>query len=103
MSSASISLLTIITESAIESQIVSDLDQLGAPGYTICNARGRGHRGRRRASWSADSNIRIEVVCATEMAQELLKFMEQKYYDNFAMIAFFAPVNVIREQKFIAP
>ncbi len=101
MSKSAISLLTIITESAIESQIISDFKALNVPGYTICNARGRGNRGKRRGNWTADSNIRIEVVCSETMAQELLQHLEEKYYDNFAMIAFHCPVNVIREQKFL--
>ena len=38
-------LLTIITEAAIEKRLLQDLEQLGARGYTISEARGKGSRG----------------------------------------------------------
>ena len=61
-------LLTIVTEGAIETSLVRDLDRLGAHGYTITEARGKGHRGVRNAGWDASSNIRIEVVCNADTA-----------------------------------
>ncbi len=54
-------LLTIITESALEGRLTKEIERLGARGYTVTDARGKGHRGVRQASWEASSNIRIEI------------------------------------------
>ena len=64
-------LLTIITEAAIEGSLVRDIERQGARGYTITDARGKGDRGVRNASWETSSNIRIEVVCSVETAKAI--------------------------------
>jgi len=43
MSTDTRKLVTIITESALEHSLVDDFERLGAHGYTITNARGKGH------------------------------------------------------------
>ena len=93
-------LLTIITELSLESTLVKELKELGAHGYTITNARGKGSRGVRGAVWDVDSNIRVEVLCTTEVAQAIGKRMQDKYYDNYAMVMFSNDVSVFRPDKF---
>ena len=56
-------LVTIITEAVLESELTRQLEQLGARGYTITEARGKGSRGVRDAGWDEVRNIRIEVIC----------------------------------------
>jgi nitrogen regulatory protein PII len=56
-------LVTIITEAVLESELTRQLEQLGARGYTITEARGKGSRGIRDAGWDEVRNIRIEVIC----------------------------------------
>lgn len=55
-------LLTIITEAAIEQSILRDAEQLGITGYTVSDARGRGRHGLRDAAWDEKANIRIDVI-----------------------------------------
>ncbi len=93
-------LVTIVTEAVLEPELRQALDDLGASGYTITNARGSGSRGVREAGWSTDSNIRIEVVCSEELSQHIAEFLRAKYYDNYAMISFESDVRVLRPQKF---
>jgi len=93
-------LLTVVTESALETRLTRDLDRLGASGYTITNARGRGHRGVREAGWEADSNIRVEVVCDEETARRLARHLQETYYDDYAMILLLSDVEVMRPEKF---
>lgn len=92
--------LTIITESALESSLLEDLVRMGAQGYTVTDARGRGSRGVRDAQWDEAANIRIEVVCARPLAQELFAHLRDSYYDDYAMIAFMHEVDVLRPEKF---
>jgi len=93
-------LLTIITESAIESTIVRDLDQLGANGYTITEARGKGSRGVRGSAWDASSNVRIEVVCDKPTAETIATHLRATYYAHYAMIMYMSEVVVFRPEKF---
>lgn len=93
-------LLTIIAEAALEATLVRDIDRLNAHGYTITDARGKGNRGIRDAGWEASSNIRIEVVCATQTAEELSAHFQEQYYDNYAMILFMSDIDVLRPEKF---
>lgn len=93
-------LLTIYTEAALETNLVKDIDALGAPGYTITNARGRGSRGLRGASWEANSNIRVEILCSDEVAQTLISHLQKTYYANYAMVTFTSSVDVLRPEKF---
>ena len=93
-------LVTIITEAALESEIIEAVETLGASGYTITNARGKGSRGVRDAGWAISSNIRIEVICSDELAERLCAFLNEKYYNNYAMVVFESEVGVLRKDKF---
>lgn len=93
-------LLTIITESAIEGLIIEDIERLGAHGYTVSDARGKGKRGVRSSSWDTNSNVRIDIVCDEPTADAIAAFMQRRYYDDYAMILFVSDVSVIRPEKF---
>ncbi len=93
-------LVTIVTESVLEQEVCESLEDLGAVGYTVTNARGKGSRGVRDAGWSTSSNVRVEVVCSDDVAQRIAGHLQQKYYDNYAMIIFESDVRVLRPDKF---
>jgi nitrogen regulatory protein PII len=93
-------LVTIITEAVIESTLCKVLEDLGAHGYTITNARGSGSRGVRNADWSSSGNIRIEIVCDEAVANRIETHLKEHYYDDFAMILFESNVRVLRPDKF---
>jgi hypothetical protein len=100
MSTHTRTLLTVICEAALEKKLVADLEQLGAPGWTISDARGRGTRGVRSAGWETESNIRVEVICAPELAEHLAAHLQQRYYAHYAMVCYLAQVEVLRPEKF---
>lgn len=93
-------LLTIVTEALLEQRMVKDLERLGAHGYTITDARGKGGRGVRDAGWESSGNIRIEVVCESTTATAIAEHLKEHYYDNYAMILFIGEVEVLRPEKF---
>lgn len=93
-------LLTIITEAALERLLVQDIERLGAHGYTVSDARGKGSRGVRSSAWDTSSNIRIEVVCDAQTADAIAAHLRAHYYDDYAMILFVADVAVLRPEKF---
>ena len=94
-------LVTIVTETVLEQDVCEALEDLGAAGYTITNARGKGSRGIRDAGWSTSSNIRVEVVCSDDVAERIARTLRQKYYDDYAMIIFQSDVRVLRPDKFV--
>ncbi len=93
-------LLTIVTEAALEGELTEALERLGASGYTIVNARGKGSRGIRDAGWSTDSNIRVEVICDGVLAEKIAAYMQDHYYRDFAMVLYVSDVGIMRPEKF---
>lgn len=100
MTSVNAKLVTIYTESALESQLLKDIEELGATGYTTTNARGKGSSGARDASWEANANIRVEIICSAEVAKDIIEHLQTSYYDNFAMVLFHTDIEVLRPEKF---
>lgn len=100
MKSSTCKLLTIISEAALEKILIQDIERLGAHGYTITDARGKGSRGPRTADWSELSNIRIEVVCDSATAEAIATHLQALYYADYGMILFVSDVAVLRPAKF---
>ena len=95
-----IKLLTIITESSIESSLLDDFEILGVKGYTIVDARGKGRRGTRFGGWESNSNIRIEIICKAELAKNISSYLKDKYYENYAMVMYLSDTQIFRLDKF---
>jgi len=93
-------LLTIVCESALETTLLSDLESMGARGYTVTDARGKGSRSRRDATWGPHANIRVEVLCNVQTASAICEALRERYYDNYSMVLFVADVEVLRPEKF---
>lgn len=100
METAARKLVTIVTESVIEKELLADLEGLHATGYTVTDARGRGARGIRDAGWEHGANIRIEVVCDETTATAIATHLRDQYYRDYAMILFTIDVTVLRPEKF---
>ena len=93
-------LLTIVTEAAIEDTLVRELEQLGARGYTVTDARGKGSGGQRDATWGPHANIRLEVLCDVATAQTICEALRERYSDNYSMVMYVGDVDVLRPLKF---
>ena len=88
-------LLTVITEADIEEHFLQDIEELGAKGYTITTARGKGERGLRSADWNLNSNIKIEILCSAKTCDIIVKFLKENYLRNYAMTLFVSDVEVL--------
>lgn len=98
--SGSRKLLTVVCEAALETTLLSAIESLGAHGYTVTDARGKGSRGRRDATWGPHANIRVEVLCNEQTAEAICGALRERYYDNYSMVLFVADVEVLRPDKF---
>lgn len=93
-------LLTIICETDIERRLSDDVMTLGAHGYTVTEARGRGTHGERDASWGPSGNIRMEVICEGAVADAIATHLRQTYFDHYSMVLYMTDVEVLRNDKF---
>lgn len=93
-------LLTVVTEAVLEDALLRDLETLGVRGYTVCDARGRGSRGVRNGRYEEAANIRIEIICGRALAEQAAAHIQQRYYANYAMVAFLQDVEILRPDKF---
>lgn len=94
-------MLTIITESTIEEDLLSEIETLGVRAWTVTDARGRGHRGVRNANWQETSNVRIEIILCRSRAEQVILFLKERFYNDYAMITFLQEVEVLRPDKFV--
>ena len=93
-------LLVIIAESLIESLLIDDVMHMGAHGYTVTDVRGRGASGTREGNWEADRTIRMDVVCDTDVADQIGAHILEKYARHYGVTMYFSDVQVFRPEKF---
>ena len=79
---------------------MSAIEKLGAQGYTITDARGKGRRGKRDATWTPHANIRLEVLCDADTALAICTALRERYSDNYSMVMYVGEVDVLRPEKF---
>ncbi|RCS59614.1 P-II family nitrogen regulator [Parvibium lacunae] len=93
-------LLVIITEAALEKNLIKAARQHGAQGYTIYDVRGGGQHGTREDSWEADRSIEMKVICTQEVAQQLSQYILTTYCPHYSVSMFIAEVSVLRPEKY---
>jgi len=93
-------LLTVITEQALERNLVACVLQAGANGYTLTEARGQGRRGLRSADFEQGGNIRMEVICTDAVARQISDTLHNRYFKDFAIVLYLQEVEVLRPGKF---
>jgi hypothetical protein len=93
-------LVTIVCEGNLERNLGRDLVRLGAHGYTVSEARGRGARGERDAAWGHSANVRMEVICDAATAERILQHVRDNYLANYAVVMYLVDVEVLRAEKF---
>ncbi|QEY31100.1 hypothetical protein EVJ50_01355 [Synechococcus sp. RSCCF101] len=97
--------LVIVTEDVLLNKIVKLIESSGASGYTVVAASGKGSRNVRSSGHPSRSdtvtNIKIEVLTSSrEMAIELSDTIAEKYFGDFAGIAYLCDVEVLHAHSF---
>jgi len=92
--------VTIIAEPVLEDRITRDLLDYGATGYTVIEARGKGTRGIRTGDIPG-SNVRIETVVTKSVAERILRRVQEKWFESYAVIAWAHPTKVVRGDKYV--
>ena len=92
-------LVTIIAEDVLEEKIVYELLKLGAHGYTISKAKGKGTHSLRMTEWEGE-NSRIEVLVNADIADKILQYISEHYFEKYAIVVYLSTVEVLRNDKF---
>lgn len=93
-------LVTIVSEAILEKRLLEEVRRQGAKGYTLTDARGEGSRGLRTMDWEG-KNIRLEVIVGEEVAERILRTLQENYFPYYAVIAFVENVEVVRGYKYV--
>lgn len=92
-------LVTIIAEAVLEEQLLRELRELGARGYTLTEAEGEGTRGVHASDWEG-KNLKIELLVGAEVADRIIDFVAERYFRHYAVVAYTYDVQVVRGEKY---
>jgi hypothetical protein len=84
-------LLTVVTESALERDVVAAFREAGARGCTLIDSRGEGPRGG--AGWEQNRQVRIAAPLPETAARALALALVDRYAAHFALTVFLADVE----------
>ena len=93
-------LVTIVTERILEDRLLNSLMDLGAKGYTLTQATGRGSRGVRASEWEGP-DTRIEALVSEEVADAIVEHVATKYFEHYAVIVYVQDADVVRGEKYV--
>ncbi len=99
MTPVPMALVTIIAEHVLREPLTADLRRLGARGYSIGEVEGEGSRGVHAQDWQG-KNLRIETIVPPEGARAILDHLADRYFADYAVIAWSTVVEVRRSGKF---
>jgi hypothetical protein len=87
-------LLTIISEAVLEDTLIEEITKLGAKGYTIIDARGRGTHGTRAGRWTQGGNIRLEVVGNAVLCGRIIERLQTAYEKDYGLLMYTHPIDL---------
>ncbi len=100
MHTITLKLVTIVTERILEDRLTRTLDELGAKGYTLTQATGKGSRGVRASEWEGP-DTRIETLVSPEVADRLVAHIAERYFEHYAVIVYVQDADVVRGDKYV--
>ena len=100
MHNTTLKLVTIVTERILEDRLLRTLDALGAKGYTLTEARGKGSRGVRASEWEGP-DTRIETLVSPKVAEAIMVHIAEHFFEHYAVIVYVQDAEVVRGDKYI--
>jgi nitrogen regulatory protein P-II 2 len=94
-----VSLVTIVAETALKTRLAKDLKTLGASGYTITAANGEGSRNSRAGDVDG-GNVMIQCLVSRDLSVSIMNHLEADYFENYAVVAWVSPAEVIRKERY---
>ncbi len=95
-------LVSVVGETVIMDDIAEEGMKLGATGYTMTEVNGHGSRSARNvASTTGARTMKVEFVVPADVAVSILTHISHQYFDDYAVIAWLADVQVVRGQQYV--
>ena len=100
MHTTTLKLVTIVTERILEDRMLRKIVELGAKGYTLSQATGKGSRGVRASEWEGP-DTRIETLVSEEVADSIVAYVAENFFEHYAVIVYVQDAEVVRGNKYI--
>ena len=100
MPTKTLKLVTIVAERILEDRLLRRLDALGAKGYTLTQATGKGSRGVRASEWEGP-DTRIETLVGPKVAEAIVGYIAEHFFEHYAVIVYVQDAEVVRGDKYI--
>jgi nitrogen regulatory protein P-II 2 len=99
MSLVPLKLITIVAEKFLKDQMVQKVLELGATGCSYHPTEGKGLREARHDD-AFSENFQMKVVCPPEVADSILAYIAEHYFEHYAIVAWVSDVQVMRGKHF---
>jgi nitrogen regulatory protein P-II 2 len=93
-------LITIVAEEILKDRLVKKVQELGATGCSYHRTQGVGSRSTRHNDMFGE-NLQMRIVCSDEVAERILKYIADNYFDTYAIIAWLDDVEVLRGDHYL--
>ncbi|MGM0505715.1 MAG: P-II family nitrogen regulator [Bacteroidota bacterium] len=100
MKTTTLKLVTIVTERILEDRLLRKVEELGAKGYTLTQATGKGSRGVRASEWEGP-DTRIQCLVSESVANSIVEYIADNLFEHYAVIVYVQDAEVVRGQKYI--
>lgn len=100
MHTTTLKLVTIVAERILEDRLLRKLEELGAKGYTLTQAAGKGSRGVRASEWEGP-DTRIETLVSPGVADAIIEYVAENFFEHYAVIVYAQDAEVVRGDKYI--
>lgn len=100
MPTTTLKLVTIVTERILEDRLLRKIEELGARGYTLTQAAGKGSRGVRASEWEGP-DTKIESLVSAEVADRIVNHIAETFFEHYAVIVYVQDADVVRGDKYI--
>ncbi len=100
MKTTTLKLVTIVTERILEDRLLRKVEELGARGYTLTQATGKGSRGVRASEWEGP-DTRIQSLVSKEVADSIVEYVAENFFEHYAVIVYVQDAEVVRGDKYI--
>lgn len=93
-------LLVIVAEAVLEKNLVRDVRELGAQGWTLTEVHGAAREGIREGAWEADRTVEMKVICDAAVADAIADRVMAAYAPNYSVAMYFSAVSVLRPDRY---
>ena len=92
--------VTIVSERLLKDELITLVKEAGATGFSLTAVEGEGSRAVRAGDWEG-RNVMLETLVSHSVADGILDTLDERYFKDYAVIAWLTEVSVLRGDKFL--